>query len=331
MKNTVQRLLFNGLSEGTHRLYQSAFTLFDHFLKIKHIAVRRINTLPIVDVNIVISFVAFCFDKGLTHNTIKQYLTGIKHFYVIRDMVSLFPDVESSGKLKLVLRGVKRLQKHVKRTRLPITYAILQSMVNFLLKQRTAMYTNLLLSVACTMAFFGFLRCGEFTSRRKTFDQRYDLCLADIKFASDNSKFSIYLKHSKSDQSHAGVIIPIFANDTPICPVMLMRRFYDLRLKSGATQNDPLFLLANGEILSRQYFIVEMRRVLRLLNYNDVNFNGHSLRRGACCEGHSAKLSTCTLQTLGRWSSEAWKLYVDVDEAMIRKAQIALSAADKER
>lgn len=54
VKNTVQRLLFNGLSEGTHRLYQSAFTLFDHFLKIKHIAVRRINTLPIVDVNIVI-------------------------------------------------------------------------------------------------------------------------------------------------------------------------------------------------------------------------------------------------------------------------------------
>ena len=329
--NTVKRLLFNGLSEGTHRLYQSAFTLFEHFLQTNQIIVRRINTLPIVDVNIVISFVAFCFDKGLTHNTIKQYLTGIKHFYVIKDMTTFFPDMEGSGKLKLVLRGVKRLQKHVKRTRLPITYKILQSMVNLLLQTRTTMYGNLLLSVACTMAFFGFLRCGEFTSRRKTFDKSYDLCMADITLASDNSKFSIHLKHSKSDQSNAGVSIPIFANGTAICPVMLMRRFYNLRLQSGATQTDPLFLLPNGDILSRQYFIAEMRHVLRLLNFNDVNFNGHSLRRGACCEGHSAKLSTCTLQTLGRWSSEAWKVYVDVDESMIRKAQIALSAADKER
>ena len=46
---------------------------------------------------------------------------------------------------------------------------------------------------------------------------------------------------------------------------------------------------------------------------------------------NSIKLSTCTLQTLGRWSSEAWKVYVDVDESMIRKAQTALSAAAKEQ
>ena len=151
-------------------------------------------------------------------------MTGIKYFYVIRDKINFFPGIESSGKLKLVLRGVKRLQKHVKRTRLPITYSILQSLVH--------------------------------------------------RFAPDYSKFTINLKHSKSDTSHAGVIIPMFANGTNICPVMLMRRFYSLRLKSGATPNDPLFLLANGDILSRQYFIVEMRQVLRLLNYNDVNFNG---------------------------------------------------------
>ena len=233
--------------------------------------------------------------------------------------------------MKLVLRGVKRLQKHVKRTRLPITYSILQSMVHLLLEKHMTMYTNLLLSVACTMAFFGFLRCGEFTSRSKKFNQSYDLCMADIKFAPDYSKFTINLKHSKSDTSHAGVIIPIFANGTDICPAVLMRRFYSLRLKSSATPNDPLFLLANGDILSRQYFIVEMRQVLRLLNYNDVNFNGHSLSRGAACEAHAAKISTSTLQTLGRWSSDAWKVYVDVDESMICSAQIALCVAAKER
>ena len=122
------------------------------------------------------------------------------------------------------------MQKHVKRTRLPVTYTILQSMVQYLVGKRTSLYNNLLMSVACTMAFFGFLRCGEFTSRTKIFDREYNLCMADIQFASDNTNFSLHLKHSKSDTSSAGVNIPIFANDTDICPVMLMRRFYSLRL-----------------------------------------------------------------------------------------------------
>ena len=128
-------------------------------------------------------------------------------------MVANFPDIENSGKLRLVLRGVKRLQKHVKRTRLPVTYTILQSMVQYLVGKRTSMYNNLLMSVACTMAFFGFLRCGEFTSRTKIFDREYNLCMADIQIASDNTNFSLHLKHSKSDTSSAGVNIPIFAND----------------------------------------------------------------------------------------------------------------------
>ena len=146
--------------------------------------------------------------------------------------------------------------------------------------------------------------------------------MADIQFASDNTNFSLHLKHSKSDTSSAGVNIPIFANDTDICPVMLMRRFYSLRLKSGAKANDPLFLLANGEVLSRQYFIEEMRTVIRLLHYNDVDFNG----RGAACAGHSAKLSISVLQKLGRWSSDDWKVYVDVNESALRNAQLALAA-----
>ena len=62
-----------------------------------------------------------------------------------------------------------------------------------------------------------------------------------------------------------------------------------------------------------------------------------SISKDTACAGervvnvNSVKLSTCTLQTLCRWSSEAWKVYVDVDESMIRKGQIALSAAAKER
>ena len=68
--DTVQRLLLAGLSEGTHRMYQSAFTLFEQFFAEDAIQCGRTNTLPMVDVNIIIKFVAFCPVKGLSHNSI---------------------------------------------------------------------------------------------------------------------------------------------------------------------------------------------------------------------------------------------------------------------
>lgn len=327
LTDTVQRLLHAGLSDGTHRMYQSAYTLYEQFLQTVQFRQRRIETLPIIDVNIIICFVAFCADKGMSHSTIKQYLTGIKHHYVIRDMANYFPDIGSSDKLKLVLRGVKRSQKTAKRSRLPITYSVLQTMVKFLLNKHSEVYTNLLLSVACTMGFFGFLRCGEFTSRTAKFNRSNDLCIGDIQIAPDFSKYTVHLKISKTDSNLAGVTVPIFANGSDICPVVLMKRFYNLRVKSGATKKDPLFLLSNGEILSRNIFIGELRNILRVLKYDHIHFHGHSLRRGAATSAHAANISVSTLQALGRWSSEAWKCYVDVDDNMLRKAQLALCSS----
>lgn len=171
------------------------------------------------------------------------------------------------------------------------------------------------------------MRCGEFTSRTVKFSHSRDLCVGDIQIASDFSQYTVNLKISKTDTNHAGVTIPIFANGSNICPVVLRKRFYNLRLKSGAIQNDPLFLLANGEILSRNVFIEEMRYILRLLKYDHVNFHGHSLRRGAATSAHAANISVSTLQALGRWSSEAWKCYVDVDDNTLRRAQMPLCSS----
>ena len=70
---------------------------------------------------------------------------------------------------------------------------------------------DLMLDCIFKMAFFGFLRCGEFTHSEGS---RYGLCIEDIVFdtESETKNFSIHLNSSKGDPFHKGVKVVIFEN-----------------------------------------------------------------------------------------------------------------------
>ena len=57
-------------------------------------------------------------------------------------------------------------------------------------------YVDTLLESVFFTAFYGFLRCGEFTTRCATFDPYRDLTMSDVFVASD--MFTVFLKHSKN-------------------------------------------------------------------------------------------------------------------------------------
>ena len=63
------------------------------------------------------------------------------------------------------------------RQRLPITIAILRKLYSIL---NLNDYTDALFWAACLTGFFGFLRCGEFTTKSSHFDINTSLSLADL-------------------------------------------------------------------------------------------------------------------------------------------------------
>jgi hypothetical protein len=111
------------------------------------------------------------------------------------------PDQSNLKKLALVLKSVKLLQGAMPRIRLPITFDILEKICYRLRKGVFNNFVDCLIETTCTVAFFGFLRYGEFTVRKASdFDVTVNLCISDVLFYDDYAVLKLKnLKQIHSD------------------------------------------------------------------------------------------------------------------------------------
>ena len=145
-------------------------------------------------------FVAFAVRQGLKYQTIKCYLSAVRHLQVCSGRGDL--GIGSMPQLELALRGSKKEQLgQQKQTRLPITPAILMKLRQVWDKQAKE-WDNVMLWAACCLGFFGFLRSGEFTAPKSDeFDPGQHLSFTDVAVDGLDSPrcLSIKIKQSKTD------------------------------------------------------------------------------------------------------------------------------------
>ena len=100
---------------------------------------------------------------GISHGTIKVYLSAVCHIHVLSGLHELLRD-QFTPWLQLALIGIKRSQAASSplRTRLPITLQMIQKLKQ-LFSQLPSSYDNTMLWAPCCLAFFGFLCVSEFT------------------------------------------------------------------------------------------------------------------------------------------------------------------------
>lgn len=105
-------------------------------------------------------FAVHLANQGLRPQSITVYLAGVRHLLVT---VGQTPSPRAEWpRLQYVIRGIKRSAALTpKRQRLPITFAVLKQIQDYLFRLPPA-YMTKLIWCACCLAFFGFLRCGEF-------------------------------------------------------------------------------------------------------------------------------------------------------------------------
>ncbi|XP_071170598.1 uncharacterized protein [Mytilus edulis] len=321
LTNSVSCLLKTSIAPRTRSQYECGYSAYATFLRMTGVIWLNSDMPPLTEESL-IHFATHCFKNlHLKCSTIKMYICGIRYKYLENGKTSIFSD--SSDKLyrlDALYRGIKKNEKKSTKPRLPITFTILKDICQFLRKGYYTPYVDILLEAACVTAYFGFLRCGEFTVLH-SFDSECNVSIEDIRFLKD--KVTFHSKASKTDPFREGVDIHLFASGASVCPVLSLERYYRTRKFKDSKSQDAFFVMANRKALTRNYFIASLKNILAVLGYNSDLYNGHSFRIGASTTA-SSKIEDHLIQTLGRWSSQCYTRYIRTSLSTIQQAQQAL-------
>jgi len=166
-------------------------------------------------------------------------------------------------------------------------------------------FEDVMMETVCIVAFFAFLRCGEFTCKTE-FESASNLCIGDVNFHDDH--VILKLKQSKSDPFRKGVSIKLFCTGHHICPCCNLKKYIDIRKKQFniISLHDPLYVNFHGQALTRNMFLAFLKQLLQVSGLPCDKYSGHSFRIGAATSAAAARIEDHLIKTLGRWSSDSY-------------------------
>ena len=93
---------------------------------------------------------------------------------------------------------------------------------------------------------------------------------------------------------------------SPFCPVKALVDYCRIR----GSQPGPLFCHQNIAPVTVNQFNSELSRYLKFCGLDTSRYKGHSFRIGAASHAADKGFSDAQIRTLGRWKSDAFKLYI---------------------
>lgn len=261
-----------------------------------------------------------------------MYLCAVKYFSIC-GTPTLDPLLHHNGslflKLQYTLKGIKKSQgsSRVQPVRLPVTVSVLKSMLHVLHKGIFGVYIDTMLKCAFIMAFFAFLRCGEFTAPSTSFNPQVGLTRQDVQVEISDAgpTVFIHLKASKTDPFRLGITVRLCTTNNDLCPVSAYKAYAALRDQLSASAQTPFFMLPGGQPLTRQQFTGYLDNILTILHLPSTSIRPHSFRIGAATAAASAGVPSHLIKTLGRWSSDCYQRYIRTSANLIAQAQLQMS------
>ena len=204
----------------------------------------RLNrpVLPISE-DILAAFVASLAKEGVSYASLKVYLAAIWHYQIENSQGD--PGISWMVHLDYIMKGIRRdgaLKSNPRKERQPITPALLSRLFSVWERRSNIRNSKMLWAASC-LAFFAFLRVGEFTTPGVTqFEEKVHLSVSDISVdrldAPTITMVFITLKQSKTDQLRKSITIVLGrTNKTPLCPVSALLSYLVVR---GMAPGSPL-------------------------------------------------------------------------------------------
>ena len=316
LKRQCYSFLTQGLAPSTRHSYASSQAQFISFCR--QLGKLHPSGLPCpADEWTLCLFVTFLARTMIKHSSIKVYLSGVRALHIDHG----FPDpLINCLRLQRVVCGITRCQGSSSSSRLPITDDLM-----LVIWQSLDLHLpdHCMFWAACSLGYFGFLRASEFTvPNLPSFSSSLHLGVQDISVDSPSapSCMRVRIKGSKTDPFRKGCFIHIGVGRRPLCAVRAVMNYLALRGDAPG----PLFLLQNGQPLSRNILTDWLRQIMAAA-WVPGNFSSHSFRIGAATVAARNRVPDHLIQSMGRWSSNAYQLYIRTPAEALAALSIKLA------
>ena len=218
-----ERLLAQSRASTTHSTYLKAWESFQNIRLAYKFSLKAAPTIEHL-----VHYIAYLSLNGYAAATLSTYIAGLS--FQLRSLG--LQDVTQSFIVKRMLEGSRR-GRITRDVRCPITMPTLKRLLLALPHVCTSSYEGLLFRAAFLLAFFAFLRVGEFTVRAR--GHAPTLRLADVNLRQGGGAgLELRIRSSKTDQKGAGCRILLPGNKSEdLCPVHAARAYLALRPRGG--------------------------------------------------------------------------------------------------
>lgn len=285
----MKTLLQQSLEPSSQRNYARAWALCEQFSREVRIQLDFPVTVPILAL-----FVTWMSEKGYAPATIMSYVSALGYQHKLYD----FPNPAAAFLIKRLLIATRKAQPDCD-IRLPITHAILVKLLQQLMFATSSAFHHKLFRAMFLLAYHAFLRVGEMTASTHNLQVEQIVSMPQ----------SVVITFRTFKHSQHPVTITVSARPGPYCPVQAMTAYLRVRGKSAG----PLFQLDNKAV-SRARFVSTLHQTVKLACLPSKRINSHSFRIGAATDAAVAGRSDAQIRSLGRWSSDAFKKYIRIND-----------------
>lgn len=240
--------------------------------------------------------------------SVSTYLSGI-----CQQLEPYFPNVRAAHLSPLVertMKGCMRLKSAATKRKRALTIPDLEMVVTAL--SLSTDHDDLLFQAMLLTGFFTLMRLGELAFPNDVNLHNWRKVTKCSSVTLDDDQYGFLLPSHKADRFFEGNRIIVkkkqFSN---IDPLSVFRRYLASR-DTSFPLSSPLWLMANGAVPTRQFFISRLRQFFA----HDVA--GQSMRAGGATSLAENGVPPSLIQLIGRWTSDAFFIYIRKSPVLIQ-------------
>ena len=287
---------------STKKSYGSALNSYLNFISLHQLPAEPTdNTLSMLSLFIVYMFFY------IKPDSVDSYLSGI-----VQQLEPYFPDVRKACKSLLVhrtLRGCKCMRGMAVKRKRALTLDDLERVIHHY--SLSTNHDDLLFVAIVLTGFFALMCLGELTFPDDKSIRDWCKVTKRSSVHVNTDFYDFHLPHHKADRYFEGNRVIVRAQQFRHNPLFHFKKYLTSR-DTLFPLSSPLWLTEGGQVPTRSFFMGRLR------TFFDGSVAGQSMRAGGATSLAENGVPPSIIQPLGRWSSNAFLIYIRKNPALIQ-------------